>query len=63
MEQDGTVSPQNKLTVTMEDVQGLPTPYLMAVIMTTVMRFTQKQMQLFTQIGQHVQTETEQHYT
>lgn len=47
----------------MEDVQGLPTPYLMAAIMTTAMRFTQKRMQLFTQIGQHVQTETEQHYT
>lgn len=47
----------------MEDVLVFPTGYLMAVIMTTAMRFTQKRMQLFTQIGRHVQTEMEQHYT
>jgi len=44
----------------MEDVQGLPTAYLMAVVMTTVMRFTQKRMQLSTQIGPHVLVGMEQ---
>ena len=45
----------------MEDVQGLPTAYLMAVVTTTAMQFMQKRMQLFTQIGQHVQTGMEPH--
>lgn len=46
----------------MEDVRGLPAAYLMAVVMTTAMQFTQKRMQLSIQTGQHVQTGTEQHF-